>query len=245
MEGSPRPLVKVCAAQKVSAGSANQLAPAILQPRAASRTKARVVLQRERALNRSRFGRNIRRGCLHQEILAHGVNFQLPLAPATHRRRYRYQVVIDTTKQKRRNTMDRSGSAVWHGSLKEGNGTISTQSGTLKETQYSFKARFADGVGTNPEELIAAAHAGCFTMALSAEITKAGLTPDTIETSAVLTLDVSWEKPTITKIRLTTKAKDPGIDKATFDELAHNAEVGCPVSRVLKAAEITLDATLL
>ena len=140
--------------------------------------------------------------------------------------------------------MDRSGSAVWHGSLKEGNGTISTQSGTLKGMQYSFKARFADGVGTNPEELIAAAHAGCFTMALSAEITKAGMTPDTIETNAVLTLDVSGEKPTITKIHLTTKAKVPGIDKAKFDELAHNAEVGCPVSRVLKAAEITLDATL-
>jgi osmotically inducible protein OsmC len=141
--------------------------------------------------------------------------------------------------------MDRSGSAVWHGTLKEGNGTISTQSGTLKETQYSFKARFADGVGTNPEELIAAAHAGCFTMALSAEITKAGMTPDSIETTAVLTLDLTGEKPTITKIRLTTKAKIPGIDKAKFDELAHNAEVGCPVSRVLKAAEITLDATLL
>jgi osmotically inducible protein OsmC len=141
--------------------------------------------------------------------------------------------------------MDRSASAVWHGSLKEGNGTISTQSGTLKATQYSFKGRFADGVGTNPEELIAAAHAGCFTMALSAEITKAGLTPDSIETTAVLTLDVSGEKPTITKIHLTTKAKIPGIDKAKFDELAHNAEVGCPVSRVLKAAEITLDATLL
>ena len=141
--------------------------------------------------------------------------------------------------------MDRTGSAVWHGSLKEGSGTISTQSGTLKGTQYSFKARFADGVGTNPEELIAAAHAGCFTMALSAEITKAGMTPDSIETNAVLTLDVSGEKPTITKIHLTTKAKVPGIDKAKFDELAHNAEVGCPVSRVLKAAEITLDATLL
>jgi lipoyl-dependent peroxiredoxin len=141
--------------------------------------------------------------------------------------------------------MDRSASAVWHGSLKEGSGTISTQSGTLKETQYSFKARFADGVGTNPEELIAAAHAGCFTMALSAEVTKAGLTPDSIETTALLTLDLHGEKPTITKIHLTTNAKIPGIDKAKFDELAHNAEVGCPVSRVLKAAEITLDATLL
>ncbi|GGA70879.1 osmotically inducible protein OsmC [Edaphobacter acidisoli] len=139
--------------------------------------------------------------------------------------------------------MDRSASAVWKGSLKEGNGTISTQSGTLKDTQYSFKARFADGVGTNPEELIAAAHAGCFTMALSAQFTQAGFTADSIETTAVLTLDQTGT-PTITKIHLTTTAKVPGIDKAKFDELAHNAEVGCPVSRVLKAATITLDATL-
>jgi lipoyl-dependent peroxiredoxin len=140
--------------------------------------------------------------------------------------------------------MDRSASAIWHGSLKEGKGTISTQSGTLKETQYSFNTRFADGVGTNPEELIAAAHAGCFTMALSAQITQAGLTPESIETTALLTLDLHGEKPTITKVHLTTKAKIPGIDKAKFDELAHNAELGCPVSRVLKA-EISLDATLL
>ena len=140
--------------------------------------------------------------------------------------------------------MDRSASAVWHGTLKEGEGSISTQSGTLKDTQYSFKTRFADGVGTNPEELIAAAHAGCFTMALSAEITKAGLTPESIETTALLTLDLHGGKPTITKVHLTTKAKIPGIDKAKFDELAHNAELGCPVSRVLKA-EISLDATLL
>jgi osmotically inducible protein OsmC len=140
--------------------------------------------------------------------------------------------------------MDRSGSAVWHGKIMDGAGTISTQSGTLKDTQYSFKARFADGVGTNPEELIAAAHAGCFTMALSGEITKAGLTPDSIETTAVLTLDVH-EAPTITKIHLTTKAKVPGLDKVKFDELAHSAEINCPVSKVLKAATITLDATLL
>ena len=142
-------------------------------------------------------------------------------------------------------SMDRSATAVWHGTIKEGSGTISTQSGTLKDTQYSFKARFAEGVGTNPEELIAAAHAGCFTMALSGQITNAGFTPDSLETTAVLTLDMHGAQPTITKIHLTTKAKIPGIDKAKFDELAHNAEVGCPVSRVLKAAEITLDATLL
>lgn len=140
--------------------------------------------------------------------------------------------------------MDRSASAVWHGSLKEGEGTISTQSGTLKGAQYNFGTRFAEGVGTNPEELIAAAHAGCFTMALSAQLTEAGLVPDSIETTAVVTLDVRGEGPTITKIHLTTKAKVPGADKAKFAELAHNAKVGCPVSKVLKAAEITLDATL-
>ena len=140
--------------------------------------------------------------------------------------------------------MDRSASAVWHGSLKDGKGTISTQSGTLKETQYSFAARFAEGVGTNPEELIAAAHAGCFTMALSAQLTEAGFTADSIETSAVVTLDLH-DKPTITKIHLTTKAKVPTIDKAKFDELAGNAKAGCPVSKVLATATITLDATLL
>jgi lipoyl-dependent peroxiredoxin len=140
--------------------------------------------------------------------------------------------------------MDRSASAVWHGTIKEGTGTISTQSGTLKDTQYSFKARFADGVGTNPEELIAAAHAGCFTMAFSGQVTNAGFTPESIETTALLTLDLHGEKPTITKVHLTMKAKVPGLDKAKFDELARNAETGCPVSRVLKA-EISLDATLL
>ncbi|HWB33259.1 MAG TPA: OsmC family protein [Acidobacteriaceae bacterium] len=140
--------------------------------------------------------------------------------------------------------MDRTASAVWHGTIKEGKGTISTQSGTLKDTQYSFAARFAEGVGTNPEELIAAAHAGCFTMAFSGQLTNAGFTPDTIETSARLTLDMH-DKPTITKIHLTTKAKVPGIDKAKFDELAGVAKAGCPVSRLLApAAEITLDATL-
>jgi lipoyl-dependent peroxiredoxin len=140
--------------------------------------------------------------------------------------------------------MDRSASAVWNGSLKEGKGTISSQSGALKSLQYSFAARFADGVGTNPEELIAAAHAGCFSMALSAELGKAGFTPDSIETSAVVTLDLHGEKPTVTKSHLTTKAKIPGIDKAKFDEIAAGAKAGCPISRLLAAAEISLDATL-
>jgi osmotically inducible protein OsmC len=139
--------------------------------------------------------------------------------------------------------MDRSASAVWNGSLKEGKGTISSQSGALKAMQYSFGSRFAEGVGTNPEELIAAAHAGCFTMALSAELGKAGFTPDSIETTAVATLDMH-DKPTVTKIHLTTKAKVPNIDKTKFDEIAKGAKEGCPISRLLKAAEITLDATL-
>jgi|SRR5579871_5629057 len=139
--------------------------------------------------------------------------------------------------------MDRTASAVWNGSLKEGKGTISTQSGVLKDTQYSFAARFESGIGTNPEELIAAAHAGCFTMALSAQLTNNGFVPDSLETSARVTLDMK-DKPTVTKIHLTTKARVPNIDKAKFDELAATAKTGCPVSRLLAAAEITLDATL-
>lgn len=140
--------------------------------------------------------------------------------------------------------MDRIASAVWNGSLKEGKGTMSTQSGVLKSTQYSFATRFADGIGTNPEELIAAAHAGCFSMAFGAELGKAGFTPESIETEARLTLDMH-DKPTITKIHLTMKAKIPNIDQAKFDEIAKAAKEGCPVSRLLKTAEITLDAALL
>jgi osmotically inducible protein OsmC len=128
--------------------------------------------------------------------------------------------------------------------LKEGKGVISSQSGALGLMQYSFAARFESGVGTNPEELIAAAHAGCFSMALSAELGKAGFTPEAIETNAVVTLDLHGT-PTVTKIRLTTKAKIPGIDKAKFDEIANGAKAGCPISRLLAAAEITLNATLL
>ncbi len=140
--------------------------------------------------------------------------------------------------------MDRKASAIWHGALKDGKGTISTQSGVLKDTQYSFSTRFENGVGTNPEELIAAAHAGCFTMALSAQLTDADLVPESLETTAVVTMEKTDEGPTITKIHLTTKAKVPNAEKAKFDELAKKAKEGCPVSRVLKAAEITLDATL-
>lgn len=141
--------------------------------------------------------------------------------------------------------MDRSASAVWQGTLKEGKGTISTQSNTLKDAQYSFKTRFEEGVGTNPEELIAAAHAGCFSMALGAQLTGADLSPDTIETKAVVTLDMHGEAPTVTKIHLTTTARVPNVSPEKFAELAKAAKEGCPISRLLKAAEITLDAKLL
>lgn len=141
--------------------------------------------------------------------------------------------------------MDRSASAVWHGGIKDGKGTLSTQSGTLKETQYSYGSRFESGVGTNPEELIAAAEAGCFTMALSLQLTEAGMVPESLETTAVVTLDMKGtEGPTVTKIHLTTKGKIPSGDKTKFQELAQKAKAGCPISRLLKAAEITLDAQL-
>ena len=140
--------------------------------------------------------------------------------------------------------MDRSASAVWHGGLKDGKGTISTQSGVLKDSQYSFSTRFENGIGTNPEELIAAAHAGCFTMALSGELSGAGFVPESLETTAVVTMEKTDAGPTVTKIHLTTKAHVPNIEKAKFDELATKAKEGCPISRLLKAAEISLDAQL-
>ena len=140
--------------------------------------------------------------------------------------------------------MDRSASAVWRGGLKDGKGSISTQSGVLKDSQYSFSTRFENGAGTNPEELIAAAHAGCFTMALSAQLTSAEIKPDEINTTAVVTMEKTDDGPTVTKIHLTTRARVPNIEKEKFDELAKKAKEGCPISRLLKAAEITLDAQL-
>jgi len=140
--------------------------------------------------------------------------------------------------------MDRNATAVWHGSLKEGKGVITTQSGTLREAQYSFGTRFENGVGTNPEELIAAAHAGCFTMALSGQLTSIEHAPDSLETTATVTMEKTDDGPTVTKIHLVTRAKVPGIEKDRFDELARKAKEGCPISRLLKAAEITLDAQL-
>lgn len=139
--------------------------------------------------------------------------------------------------------MQRKASAHWAGGLKDGKGTVSTQSGVLNQTQYSFSTRFENGVGTNPEELIAAAHAGCFTMALSAQLGNAGMTADSIDTTATLTLDKTDAGFSITAVHLDVTAKIPGADQAKFDEAAQNAEKGCPVSRVLKAT-ITMDAKL-
>ncbi len=113
----------------------------------------------------------------------------------------------------------------------------------LKQTQYSFSTRFENGVGTNPEELIAAAHAGCFTMALSAQLGSAGMTAESLDTTATLTMEKTDEGFSITAVHLDVKAKIPGADKAKFDEAAQSAEKGCPVSRVLKA-KITMDAAL-
>ncbi len=140
--------------------------------------------------------------------------------------------------------MQRKASAIWHGTLKEGNGTISTESGVLKEAQYSFKTRFEDGKGTNPEELIAAAHAGCYSMALGNQLTTAKLPPESIETTAEVTLERLEAGPTVTKIHLTTRAKVPGASKEAFSAAANDAKTNCPISRLLKAAEITLDAQL-
>ena len=139
--------------------------------------------------------------------------------------------------------MKRKGSAVWMGNLKEGKGTVSTDSGVLSETQYSFSTRFEDGIGTNPEELIAAAHAGCFSMALSVQLGEAGLTADSISTTATATLENTDGGFAITAVHLDVTAKIPGADSATFETAANNAKAGCPVSKVLNA-EITMDATL-
>jgi osmotically inducible protein OsmC len=139
--------------------------------------------------------------------------------------------------------MKRNGSAVWKGGLKDGKGTVSTDSGVLSNTQYSFSTRFEDGNGTNPEELIAAAHAGCFSMALSGQLGNAGMTAESIATTATVNLEKTDAGFTITAVHLDVKAKIPGADKAKFDTAANNAKAGCPVSRVLNAT-ITMNATL-
>jgi lipoyl-dependent peroxiredoxin len=139
--------------------------------------------------------------------------------------------------------MVRKASAVWKGSLKEGKGTISTDSKVLNNAQYSFSTRFENGIGTNPEELIAAAHAGCFTMALSGQLGAAGMTAESLETTAAVTLEKLEAGFTITKVHLDVTANIPGADQAAFEKAAANAKAGCPISRLLKA-EITMDAKL-
>jgi len=139
--------------------------------------------------------------------------------------------------------MQRKASAIWKGGLKDGKGSVSSASTVLNNTPYSFATRFENTPGTNPEELIAAAHAACFSMALSAQLGTANLTPSSIETSATLTmekLDAGW---TITAVHLDVVGKVPGADNAKFQELAGNAKSGCPVSKVLNA-KISMEATL-
>ena len=140
--------------------------------------------------------------------------------------------------------MQRTGSAHWSGGLKDGKGTVSTASGVLHGTQYSFSTRFENGAGTNPEELIAAAHAGCFSMALSAQLGNAGMTAESIDTTATLTLEKTEAGFSITASHLDVTVKIPGADQAKFEEAAKAAEAGCPVSRVLNA-KITMDAKLI
>jgi osmotically inducible protein OsmC len=139
--------------------------------------------------------------------------------------------------------MKRKGSAVWKGGIMDGKGTVSTDSGVLSETQYSFSSRFEEGKGTNPEELIAAAHAGCFSMALSGQLGKAGFTADSIATTASVKLEKQEGGFAITAVHLDVTARVPGADQQAFETAANNAKAGCPVSKVLNA-EITMQATL-
>lgn len=140
--------------------------------------------------------------------------------------------------------MIRKATAVWRGAGRDGDGDLTTDSGVLSKTPYSFRTRFETEPGTNPEELIAAAHAGCFTMALAFQLQAAGLTADELTTEAAVTLEPEGQGFKIAKSALTLNARIPGIDQAKFEELTKAAETGCPVSKVLNA-EITLDATLL
>ena len=139
--------------------------------------------------------------------------------------------------------MIRKAHAVWRGTGKEGDGDLTTDSGILKESPYSFRTRFENQPGTNPEELIAAAHAGCFTMALAFQLQGAGYTPTELATEAAVSLEPDGGGFKITKSALTLKADVPGLDQDTFDKLSKEAEKNCPVSRLMNA-EITLDATL-
>ena len=139
--------------------------------------------------------------------------------------------------------MQRKATAVWQGGIKEGKGNITTDSGVLKQTQYSFSTRFENGIGTNPEELLAAAHSGCFAMALSAELGKVGLTPEKLEAKATITLDQAQGGFAITKSHIDLVAYIPGADQAKFESAVKAAETGCPVSKLFKA-EISVNARL-
>ena len=139
--------------------------------------------------------------------------------------------------------MIRKARAVWRGTGRDGDGDLTTDSGVLSETPYSFKTRFENEKGTNPEELIAAAHAGCFTMALAFQLQLAGYTPTELATEAAVSLDPEGQGFRISRSALTLQAEVPGLDKATFDKLAEAAEKNCPVSKLFNA-EITLEATL-
>lgn len=141
--------------------------------------------------------------------------------------------------------MKKTASAIWEGDLKKGKGQISTESGALKNAPYGFNTRFEGVPGTNPEELIGAAHAGCFSMALSMILGEASLVPERIDTTAEVTLDKQPDGFAITAVHLILKAKVPGATAEQFSELANKAKAGCPVSKVLTGAKITLDATLL
>ena len=139
--------------------------------------------------------------------------------------------------------MLRKASAEWNGTIKEGKGTITSESGVLDAVQYSFSTRFEDGIGTNPEELIGAAHAGCFSMALSGQLTNAGFDPEYIKTTAAVRLEKLESGFAITKIHLDVTARIPGADDDAFQTAAANAKAGCPISKLFNA-EITMDAKL-
>jgi osmotically inducible protein OsmC len=139
--------------------------------------------------------------------------------------------------------MKRNATAEWKGGLMDGKGTISTASGVLQDTQYSFSTRFEDGIGTNPEELIAAAHAGCFSMALSGQLGAANLTAESIKTTATVTLDKVDGGFAITSVHLDVTVRIPGADPAAFETAANNAKAGCPISKLLNT-NITMDAKL-
>ena len=141
--------------------------------------------------------------------------------------------------------MIRKASDVWKGDLKAGKGTVSTETGTLKDTQYSFTSRFESGIGTNPEELVGAAHAGCFSMALSAGLSAAGFVPDQVSTTANVHLDKVETGFKITQIELVTEARVANIDEAKFQEIAAGTKVGCPISQALASVEIKLTAKLI